>query len=175
MCLCRFGPELLVARPPLFPALAHLPAREMDVAGNRGRVANVGVFFGGAWLVFIIGIPYPTLFLIFVFFFAVLSALAPPFVLAVCGGKAFMYAYSLREKTRAARRLEDDVPPEVKQRRLEVWDGMSLLLSATAVLLYQQFLFVRMYETNEHLFGRTVLFSGGLLDGTRIMNHRNPS
>eukprot|EP00903_Cladosiphon_okamuranus_P022104 g20326.t1 len=33
--------------------------------------------------------------------------------------QAFMYAYSLREKTRAARRLEDDVPPEVKQRRLE--------------------------------------------------------
>lgn len=31
-----------------------------------------------------------------------------------------MYAYSLREKTRAARRLEDDVPPEIKQRRLEV-------------------------------------------------------
>ncbi|CAM9111226.1 unnamed protein product [Ectocarpus fasciculatus] len=33
--------------------------------------------------------------------------------------QAFMYAYSLREKTRAARRLEDDVPPAVKQRRLE--------------------------------------------------------
>ncbi|CAM9365651.1 unnamed protein product [Scytosiphon promiscuus] len=33
--------------------------------------------------------------------------------------QAFMYAYSLREKTRAARRLQDDVPPEVKQRRLE--------------------------------------------------------
>ncbi|CAN0479138.1 unnamed protein product, partial [Hapterophycus canaliculatus] len=34
-----------------------------------------------------------------------------------------MYAYSLREKTRAARRFEDDVPPEVKQRRLEC-DGI---------------------------------------------------
>ena len=31
-----------------------------------------------------------------------------------------MYAYSLREKTRAARRLEDDVPREIKQRRLQV-------------------------------------------------------
>ncbi|CAN0176197.1 unnamed protein product [Laminaria digitata] len=33
--------------------------------------------------------------------------------------QAFMYAYSLREKTRAARRLEDDVPREIKQRRLQ--------------------------------------------------------
>lgn len=31
-----------------------------------------------------------------------------------------MYAYSLREKTRAARRLEDDIAPEVKKRRLQV-------------------------------------------------------
>ena len=32
---------------------------------------------------------------------------------------AFMFAYSRREKTSAARHLEDDVPPAVKQRRLE--------------------------------------------------------
>jgi len=31
---------------------------------------------------------------------------------------AFMFAYSLREKTRAHRRLQDDVPEDVKQRRL---------------------------------------------------------
>eukprot|EP01103_Thecamoeba_quadrilineata_P005199 TRINITY_DN15025_c0_g1_i1.p1 TRINITY_DN15025_c0_g1~~TRINITY_DN15025_c0_g1_i1.p1 ORF type:complete len:610 (-),score=128.42 TRINITY_DN15025_c0_g1_i1:19-1848(-) len=31
---------------------------------------------------------------------------------------AFMFAYSLREKTHAHRTLKDDVPPEVKQRRL---------------------------------------------------------
>lgn len=42
------------------------------------------------------------------------------FFSSLFGWKAFMYAYSLREKTRAARRLEDDVPPTVKQRRLEV-------------------------------------------------------
>jgi tRNA A37 methylthiotransferase MiaB len=32
---------------------------------------------------------------------------------------AFLFAYSRREKTAAARHLEDDVPPDVKQRRLE--------------------------------------------------------
>jgi tRNA A37 methylthiotransferase MiaB len=32
--------------------------------------------------------------------------------------KAFMFAYSLREKTHAHRRLDDDVPEPVKQRRL---------------------------------------------------------
>eukprot|EP00611_Tribonema_gayanum_P000867 TRINITY_DN10660_c0_g1_i2.p1 TRINITY_DN10660_c0_g1~~TRINITY_DN10660_c0_g1_i2.p1 ORF type:complete len:439 (-),score=196.93 TRINITY_DN10660_c0_g1_i2:340-1656(-) len=32
--------------------------------------------------------------------------------------QAFMYAYSLRDKTHAARRLSDDVPADVKQRRL---------------------------------------------------------
>jgi hypothetical protein len=32
---------------------------------------------------------------------------------------AFLFAYSRREKTAAARHLEDDVPPHVKQRRLE--------------------------------------------------------
>ncbi|XP_061486755.1 mitochondrial tRNA methylthiotransferase CDK5RAP1 [Rhineura floridana] len=31
---------------------------------------------------------------------------------------AFIFAYSMREKTRAFHRLQDDVPPEVKQRRL---------------------------------------------------------
>lgn len=33
--------------------------------------------------------------------------------------QAFMYSYSQRAKTHAAHRLPDDVPPEVKQRRLE--------------------------------------------------------
>ncbi|XP_053106125.1 mitochondrial tRNA methylthiotransferase CDK5RAP1 isoform X2 [Hemicordylus capensis] len=32
---------------------------------------------------------------------------------------AFIFAYSLRQKTRAFHRLQDDVPPDVKQRRLE--------------------------------------------------------
>ena len=32
---------------------------------------------------------------------------------------AYMFAYSRRDKTHAARHLEDDVPPETKQRRLE--------------------------------------------------------
>ncbi len=32
---------------------------------------------------------------------------------------AFMFAYSRRDKTSAARHLADDVPPDVKQRRLE--------------------------------------------------------
>jgi tRNA A37 methylthiotransferase MiaB len=32
--------------------------------------------------------------------------------------QAFMFAYSLREKTPAHRKLQDDVPPEVKKRRL---------------------------------------------------------
>ncbi|XP_028591473.2 mitochondrial tRNA methylthiotransferase CDK5RAP1 isoform X1 [Podarcis muralis] len=32
---------------------------------------------------------------------------------------AFIFAYSMREKTRAFHRLQDDVPPEVKQRRLK--------------------------------------------------------
>jgi tRNA A37 methylthiotransferase MiaB len=31
----------------------------------------------------------------------------------------FLFAYSRREKTHAARRYEDDVPPEVKRRRLQ--------------------------------------------------------
>jgi hypothetical protein len=33
--------------------------------------------------------------------------------------QAFMFAYSMRGKTHAARTMEDDVPPEVKQRRLQ--------------------------------------------------------
>lgn len=33
--------------------------------------------------------------------------------------QAFMFAYSEREKTHAARHLEDDVPPDVKSRRLQ--------------------------------------------------------
>lgn len=33
--------------------------------------------------------------------------------------QAFLFAYSKRDKTHAARHYEDDVPPEVKQRRLE--------------------------------------------------------
>lgn len=33
--------------------------------------------------------------------------------------QAFMFAYSEREKTHAARHLEDDVPAEVKSRRLQ--------------------------------------------------------
>ena len=37
---------------------------------------------------------------------------------AVRFDKAFMFAYSMREKTHAHRRLTDDVPEEVKQRRL---------------------------------------------------------
>ncbi|OCT62707.1 CDK5 regulatory subunit associated protein 1 L homeolog isoform X1 [Xenopus laevis] len=32
---------------------------------------------------------------------------------------AYLFAYSMRKKTRAYHRLQDDVPPEVKQRRLE--------------------------------------------------------
>jgi tRNA A37 methylthiotransferase MiaB len=32
--------------------------------------------------------------------------------------QAFMFAYSKRDKTHAARHLEDDVPADVKQRRL---------------------------------------------------------
>ena len=37
---------------------------------------------------------------------------------AVQFDKAFMFAYSMREKTHAHRRLSDDVPEEIKQRRL---------------------------------------------------------
>ena len=37
---------------------------------------------------------------------------------AVRFDKAFMFAYSMREKTHAHRRLVDDVPPAVKQARL---------------------------------------------------------
>lgn len=33
--------------------------------------------------------------------------------------QAFMFAYSLREKTHAAHTMEDDVPPEIKSRRLQ--------------------------------------------------------
>jgi len=33
--------------------------------------------------------------------------------------QAFMFAYSLREQTHAAKRLQDDVPPEIKQQRLQ--------------------------------------------------------
>ncbi len=37
----------------------------------------------------------------------------------VCFDQAFMFAYSEREGTRAARRFSDNVPPDVKLRRLE--------------------------------------------------------
>lgn len=45
-----------------------------------------------------------------------------------------MFAYSLREKTRAARRLEDDVPPEVKKRRLQVRLGRVLFVLLALLL-----------------------------------------
>jgi tRNA A37 methylthiotransferase MiaB len=32
---------------------------------------------------------------------------------------AFLYAYSLRDRTHAAHKMEDDVPQEVKARRLQ--------------------------------------------------------
>ncbi|XP_066481871.1 mitochondrial tRNA methylthiotransferase CDK5RAP1 [Tiliqua scincoides] len=37
----------------------------------------------------------------------------------VCYNTAFIFAYSMRQKTRAFHRLQDDVPSEVKQRRLK--------------------------------------------------------
>lgn len=33
--------------------------------------------------------------------------------------QAFMFAYSLRDKTHASHTMEDNVPPEIKQRRLQ--------------------------------------------------------
>jgi tRNA A37 methylthiotransferase MiaB len=33
--------------------------------------------------------------------------------------QAFLFAYSMREKTHAHRNYQDDVPPEIKQARLE--------------------------------------------------------
>lgn len=37
----------------------------------------------------------------------------------VCYNVGFLFAYSMRQKTRAFHRLQDDVPAEVKQRRLQ--------------------------------------------------------
>ncbi|XP_069099781.1 mitochondrial tRNA methylthiotransferase CDK5RAP1 [Pleurodeles waltl] len=37
----------------------------------------------------------------------------------VCYNMGFLFAYSMRAKTRAYHRLQDDVPPKVKQRRLD--------------------------------------------------------
>ncbi|KAM4623052.1 mitochondrial tRNA methylthiotransferase CDK5RAP1 [Discoglossus pictus] len=50
---------------------------------------------------------------------------------------AFLFAYSMRKKTRAYHRLQDDVPPEVKKRRLEelvmVFRNEALRLNQAAV------------------------------------------
>lgn len=65
-----------------------------------------------------------------------------------------MFAYSMREKTRAARRMEDDVPPEVKKRRLQ----------ASKFLFYVALFFPFLLSLHSHFLGVCTTFLVFILD-----------
>ncbi|KAL6078297.1 CDK5 regulatory subunit associated protein 1 [Balamuthia mandrillaris] len=73
---------------------------------------------------------------------------------------AFMFAYSMREKTHAHRKMQDDVPPEVKQRRLkeivDLFYGIAAEKNTQEVGKRHLVLVEGKSKRSEHeLFGRT--------------------
>jgi tRNA-2-methylthio-N6-dimethylallyladenosine synthase len=76
---------------------------------------------------------------------------------------AFTFAYSEREGTHAARRLPDDVPAEVKQRRLAEAIALQERVSAARNAAYvgrveRVLLCARARRSDEQLVGRTDTF-----------------
>ena len=84
--------------------------------------------------------------------------------------KAFMFAYSMREKTAAARRLNDDVPEHVKKRRLaEVIDAQRAGAEAANALEIGRVHCVlvegRSKRSDERMSGRTCTNKRVIVDG----------
>ena len=80
---------------------------------------------------------------------------------------AFMCAYSAREITYASKKLEDDVPHEVKQRRLreviELQERHTRAKHAARVGTREQVLVARTTKRGDKLMGRTPRFQRVLL------------
>jgi tRNA-2-methylthio-N6-dimethylallyladenosine synthase len=78
-----------------------------------------------------------------------------------------MFAYSDREITHAAKRLEDDVPPDVKQRRLaELIEAQERLTRASheaRVGLQEEILILGPAQRGDRMVGRTARFQSVLL------------